>query len=276
VLADYLTSSWVGRIDFSKVQDRTADRETLVRRIAELEALFESSLQRETALSNKVENVRELLECSICYGSLCWPVSLRCSHTFCSACVAKWEISAASSGKQLTCPTCRALAGPPTPARALNEVCKALEDEETAARRKEDADVHQKYEASLRARARQEVHARITADESIPLTFRPEAQAVHSAVGPSRPPTATAVNAQSDFVVTMAGRLSRTPSPPVVSMHVDGADATFDMPASAPVRLQAPTFNAAAAQAEDQFRVHTPSSRVQRTTRSSFLETERS
>jgi len=272
VLADYLSSNLVSKFDWSKGQDRSDDRDALLGRIAELEALFDSSVQRETVLTNKVESVRDLLECSICFMPLCWPVSLRCSHTFCSACVAKWEMSAASSSKPLTCPTCRALAGAPTPARALNDVCRVLEDEETAVRRKEDMGVHAKYEASLRARARMDVRPRDAMEHSIPSTHRQEAQAALSTLGLARS-TAAAANLHSDIAMR-TGRASRTPSPPTVNVRVEGPDGAFDRPSNS--QLQVSLSNAANVQAEDRVRVHTPRGRANRMTHSNFLEAERS
>ena len=48
--------------------------------------------------------------CALCFDTLTSPVTLACSHTFCSACISPWlKSSIASSLKTIsTCPTCRA------------------------------------------------------------------------------------------------------------------------------------------------------------------------
>jgi len=281
---DYLNQScgsgvvWGGKPDWSKLQDRDA----LVRRIAELEALFDASMQRETFLSNKVESARELLECSICFLPLCWPVSLRCSHTFCSACVAKWEMSAASVSKPLTCPVCRAPGGQPTPARALNDVCRVMEDEETAARRKEDVGAYQKYEAALRARIRMESRTYDVREEFVPITLRPEPQAVLTALGLSRS-AAGMVAAQADAVGTQSesressARGLPTPAPTTINVRTEGAEIASNGFAGAHGHLQTPSSNVTNVRAEDAARVHTPRGRAaHRTTLSNFMEAERS
>lgn len=267
----------LSNLDWSMCQDRDG----LMRRIAELEALFDASIQRETTLSNKIENARDLLECSICFLPLCWPVSLRCSHSFCSACVAKWEMSTASVSKSLTCPVCRAPGGPPMPARALNDVCRAMEDEETAQRRKEDVGAYHKYEAALRERTRMEARARDARDDMIPITLRPEPQAVLAALGLSRPAVGLMAAAQADAIAMQSETREFTarPTGPAVDVRTGGErpEAPLDGLAIPNAHLQMPSSNSTNVRAEDVARVHTPRGRAaHRMTLSSFLEAERS
>lgn len=253
------------------------DREVLVRHIAELEAQFSASLQREAVLSSKMESVRELLECSICFQPLCWPVSLCCGHTFCSACVAKWEKSAERSRKVVTCPICRAPAGSPMPTRALNDVCRAVQDEETAERRKEDEAVHQKYEVALRVKNRMEARSHDAArDELASINFRSAAfgrQALltaHPGLRQSRFLAHTDTEPTESETREFIARGFPAPTPTTVhtqadgavNTHADGADVGFAGPGSTRTRLQVPLISAANARAEDWLPVHTPRSRA--------------
>jgi hypothetical protein len=133
--------------------------DALRRRIEELEATCEAGKRREAALADKVQSMRELLECNICFLPLCWPVSLSCGHVFCSSCISKWELSCVKSLKRMKCPSCRASGEMPVPSLLLDDICKLLGDEETAARRKEEAGAHRKYKAGKRDRSRRDTHA---------------------------------------------------------------------------------------------------------------------
>jgi len=128
-----------------------AKREALEYSMADLKAQCEASLARESHLRDTLQKVREHLECGICMQALCWPVSLRCGHNFCSACVARWESTSNRSGKPLTCPTCRATVGLPVPARSLDHICRVVEEEDSTSRRAEELDAHSKYETACRA-----------------------------------------------------------------------------------------------------------------------------
>jgi hypothetical protein len=48
--------------------------------------------------------ILEQVECAICLSTLCYPVTTTCGHSFCQACLKKWELSG-----QIHCPTCRAI-----------------------------------------------------------------------------------------------------------------------------------------------------------------------
>lgn len=128
-----------------------AEREALVNCVEDLKAQCEASLERESQLRETIQKVREQLECGICMQALCWPVSLRCGHSFCSQCVARWEVTSSRSGKPLTCPTCRACVGLPSTARALDNVCRVVEEEDSSARRAEELDAYKKYESACNA-----------------------------------------------------------------------------------------------------------------------------
>lgn len=276
---DHLSRSWAetGAWGGTGSWPDEPDREVLVRHIAELEAQFNASLQREAVLSSKIEVVRELLECSICFQPLCWPVSLRCGHTFCSACVAKWEKSAERSRKVVTCPICRAPAGSPMPTRALNDVCRAVQDEETAERRKEDEAVHQKYEVALRVRNRMEAQSQdVTRDELASLSFRSSASGRQALL--TAPPglRQSRFLAHTGTVPTESGsrefiaRGLPSPTPTTVNTQADGAvntqahgaDVVFAGLGSTRIRLQAPSASAANVRTEDGLLVHTPRSRA--------------
>src|SRR5690606_17297959 len=62
-------------------------------------------LPRETSL---LTQLREQLECSICFSILQDPVTfISCLHTFCGACAVRWLQSDASDDTGSKCPTCR-------------------------------------------------------------------------------------------------------------------------------------------------------------------------
>jgi len=173
------------------------------------------------------------------------------------------------------------------PARALNDVCRAMEDEETAQRRKEDVGAYHKYEAALRERTRMEARARDARDDMIPITLRPEPQAVLAALGLSRPAAGLMAAAQADAIAmhsetrefTTRGLSTLAPTGPAVDVRTGGErpEAPLDGLAIPNAHLQMPSSNSTNVRAEDVARVHTPRGRAaHRMTLSSFLEAERS
>lgn len=112
----------------------------------------------EAKLAVRLLGVQEQLTCGVCLLPLCWPVLLGCGHAFCSSCVAQWEMAMAQAGRPLTCPGCRAPAGLLTPARALGDVCKVLEDTNAARRWEDEERTHRELEAG-----RQRLRSRVAA-----------------------------------------------------------------------------------------------------------------
>lgn len=178
-------------------------------------------------------------------------------------------------GKPLTCPTCRAPTGPPAPARALNEVCIALEDDEVAARRnsKEEMDAHQRYEALLeRERAQAEAKPR-ESEMAFPLGPGPVPQVAVSHGNFSRAnmlflsrgpinggattptPQLTRDNESLEF---SASGLA-TPMYPAVNVRIVGTNAVSAGPTGAHAHLQASVSNAASQRAEDRLHVESGS-----------------
>lgn len=159
------------------------------------------------------------------------------------------------------------------PTRALNDVCRAVQDEETAERRKEDEAVHQKYEVALRVKNRMEARSRDAArDELASINFRSAAfgrQALltaHPGLRQSRFDIEPTENESIEFIARGLPR----PTPTTVNMQADGAvntqadgaDVGFAGLGSTRIRLQAPSTSAANVRAEDGLRVHTPRSRA--------------
>lgn len=138
-------------------------RETIARRDREIEAHLlrgeevmqlrneaarerDEARQREAAMSSKMSELQDLVTCGVCFLPLCWPVQLSCGHCFCSSCITQWEDVTVKSGKALTCPSCRAPAGLQTPARALADICRVLEDPCAERRRTVEEEAHRELE----------------------------------------------------------------------------------------------------------------------------------
>lgn len=65
----------------------------------------------------KFGDMEDDLTCSICSEMFIKPVTLRCSHTFCSYCIDEWE-----KRRRRQCPICRAMLKGRFPTLILNNV----------------------------------------------------------------------------------------------------------------------------------------------------------